>query len=161
MGADAKSINTSEWQLTHTMLSELNKAVARRYFEAYGTGDTDAVMGFIDPHYVLHPGGGGEPMNSYERKRDELVFFKAFSDIQAIVEDQIAEGDKVVSRITMHCTHTGEYQGIPAIGKRITIPYIDITLIKAGKIVEEWVEYDTMNILQQIRVHSADEASKR
>jgi predicted ester cyclase len=144
-----------------TMLSELNKAVARRYFEAYSTGDIDAIMGFTDPHYVLHPGGGGEPMNSYERKRDELVFFKAFSSIQAIVEDQIAEGDKVASRITMHCAHTGEYHGIPAIGKQIAIPYIDIALIKAGKIVEEWVEYDTMNVLQQIRVRSADEASKR
>jgi predicted ester cyclase len=100
-------------------------------------------------------------MNSYERKRDELVFFKAFSSIQAVVEDQIAEGDKVANRITMYCTHTGEYQGIPSIGKRIRIPYIDIALIKAGKIVEEWVEYDTMNILQQIRVRSANEASKR
>jgi predicted ester cyclase len=143
------------------VLSELNKAVARRYFEAYGTGDIDAVMGFTDLHCVLHPGGGGQPMNSYERKRHELVFLKAFSHIQAIVEDQIAEGDKVASRITMYCTHTGEYQGVPATGKRIAIPYIDITLIKAGKIVEEWVEYDTMNILQQIRVPSAHDFSKR
>jgi predicted ester cyclase len=161
MGADAKSINTSQWQLKRTMLSELNKAVVCRYFEAYGTGDIEAVMEFIDPHYVLHPGGGGEPMNSFMRKRDEQVFFKAFSNIEAIVEDQIAEGDKVASRITMYCTHTGEYQSVPATGKRITIPYIDITLIKAGKIVEEWVEYDTMNILRQIRVRNVDEASKR
>jgi predicted ester cyclase len=121
------------------MLSELNKAVARRYFEAYDTGDIDAVMEFIDPHYILHPRGSGEPMNSYQRKRDELVLFKAFSSIQVIVEDQIAEGDKVASRITMYCTHTGEYEGIPATGKRIAIPHIDTALIKAGKIVEEWV----------------------
>jgi predicted ester cyclase len=50
----------------------------------------------------------------------------------------------------MHCTHTGEYQDIPATGKRIAITYIDIALIKAEKIVEEWVEFDMMNILQQI-----------
>jgi steroid delta-isomerase-like uncharacterized protein len=130
---------------------EFNKTVARRYFEVYDKHDIDAVMEFIAPNYVLHPGGGGEPMNSDERKRDEMVFFSAFSDIQAIVEDQIAEGDKVVSRITMHCTHTGEYQSIPATGKRIAIAYIDIMLIKAGKIVEEWVEFDTMNILRQIK----------
>ena len=82
----------------HTMFSELNKTVARRYFEAYHTGDIDVVREFIDPHYVLHLGGGGEPMNFDARKRDELVFFLAFSSIQAIVEDQIAGGDKVVSR---------------------------------------------------------------
>jgi len=135
------------------MLSEPNKAVARRYFKAYETGDIEAVMEFIDPHYVLHP-GGGKPLNYDARKRDEMVFFSAFSDIQAVVEDQIAEGDKVVSRITMYCTHTGEYQGISATGKRIAITYIDIALIKAGKIVEEWVEFDMMNILHQISVRN-------
>jgi steroid delta-isomerase-like uncharacterized protein len=134
------------------MSSELNKAIARSYFEAYSTRDIDAVMKFIGSDYVLHPGGSGESMNSDERKRDEMVFFKAFSNVQAVVEDQIAENDKVANRITMYCTHTGEYQGVPATGKRIAITYIDITLFKAGKIVEEWVEYDTMNILQQIRV---------
>jgi predicted ester cyclase len=143
------------------MLSQLNKSTARQYFEAYGTGDIDAVMRFIDPHYVLHPGGGGEPMNSYQRKRDETVFFEAFSNIKVDVEDQIVEGDKAVSRVTMHCTHTGEYQGIPATGKRIAIPYIDITLIREGKIVEEWVEYDMMNILKQIRGSEAQHSLKR
>jgi predicted ester cyclase len=107
-------------------------------------------MKFIGPDYVLHPGGGGESMNAEERKKDETVFFRAFSNIQAIVEDQIAEDDKVANRISMYCTHSGEYQGVPSTGKRIVIPYIDIIRFKAGKIVEEWVEYDTMNILQQI-----------
>jgi predicted ester cyclase len=136
-----------------TMSSEPNKTVARRYFKAYETGDLDAVMEFIAPNHVLHP-GGGEPLNFDERKRDEMMFFSAFSSIQAVVEDQIAEGDKVVSRITMYCTHTGEYQGIPATGKRIAITYIDIVLIKAGKIAEEWVEFDMMSILQQISARS-------
>jgi steroid delta-isomerase-like uncharacterized protein len=134
------------------MSSELNKAIARSYFEAYNTGDIDAVMKFLGSDYVLHPGGSGESMNSEERKRDEMVFFRAFSNIQAVVEDQIAENDKVANRITMYCTHTGEYQGVPATGRRIAITYIDIALFRAGKIVEEWVEYDTMNILHQIRV---------
>jgi steroid delta-isomerase-like uncharacterized protein len=131
---------------------EENKAVARSYFEAYNTGDIDAVMEFIGSDYVLHPGGSGESMNSEDRRKDETVFFRAFSSIQAVVEDQIAENDKVANRIRMYCTHAGEYQGVPATGKRIVITYIDITLFKAGKIVEEWVEYDTASILQQIRV---------
>jgi len=135
-------------------LSELSKKVARAYFAAYGRGTIDAVMEFVGPDYILHPGAGGKPENADERKRDEMVFFSAFSNIEAVVEDQIGEGDKVASRITMYCTHTGEYQGIAPTGKRIAIPYIDITLIKAGKIVEEWVEFDAMNILQQIRGHN-------
>jgi len=51
----------------------------------------------------------------------------------------------------MVCNHTGSYKGIPATGKRVVIPYIDIVKFKAGKIVEEWVEFDMMNILTQIK----------
>jgi predicted ester cyclase len=131
-------------------LSESNKKLARAYFAAYGRGTIDAVMEFVGPGYVLHPGAGGNPENADERKRDETVFFSAFSNIQAVVEDQIAEGDKVANRITMYCTHTGEYRGVAPTGKRVTIPYIDISLIKARKIVEEWVEFDVTNILRQI-----------
>jgi predicted ester cyclase len=131
------------------MLSELNKTVVRRYFEAYDTGDINAVMQFIDPNHTHHP-GGGESLNFDARKHDDSVFLSAFSNIKTIVEDQIAEDYKVASRVTMHCTHTGEYQSIPATGKRIAITFIDIALVKAGKIVEEWVEFDMMSILRQI-----------
>jgi predicted ester cyclase len=84
------------------------KDLARGYFKAYENGDIEAVMGFLDRDYVLHPGGGEEPLNYDGRKRDEMVFFAAFSSIEAVVEDQVAEGDQVVSRVTLHCTHSGE-----------------------------------------------------
>ncbi len=133
------------------MSFEFNKNVARRYFEAYSTGDIEAVMSFIDADYVLHPGAGAGAENREGRKRDEEVFFSAFSGIEAVVEDQIAEGEKVANRITMVCNHTGSYKGISATGKRVVIPYIDIMRFRAGKIVEEWVEFDIMHILDQIK----------
>jgi predicted ester cyclase len=133
------------------MSFEFNKNVARRYFEAYSKGDIEAVMSFIDADYVLHSGAGAKAENREGRKRDEEVFFSAFSGIEAVVEDQIAEGEKVANRITMVCNHTGSYKGISATGKRVVIPYIDIVRFKAGKIVEEWVEFDTMHILDQIK----------
>ncbi len=134
------------------MSLDLNKRVARRYFKAYEKGDVDAVMHFIDSDYTLHPGGGAGPMNFDERRLDELVFFSAFSNIRTTVEDQIAEDDRVANRITMRCSHTGQYHGIPRSGKRIVITYMDIVLLRAGKIVEEWVEFDLMSILRQIGV---------
>jgi steroid delta-isomerase-like uncharacterized protein len=133
------------------MLSELNKALCRRYLKAYETGDIGASIEFLDPKYVLHPGRGEKAMNREERKRDETDFFQAFSNIRVTVEDQIAEGDRVANRVMMECTHSGKYQNIPATGKRIKIPYVDIILIRNGKICEEWTEYDMMNIIQQIR----------
>jgi steroid delta-isomerase-like uncharacterized protein len=134
------------------MPCEQNKALACHYFKAYETGDIDAVMKFIAPNYILHPGGDGKPMNSEGRKRDEIAFFSAFSNIKTVVEDQLAEGDKVANRIIMICTHTAKYQGIPRTGKRVVIPYIDILQIKAGKIVKEWVEFDMASIVRQISV---------
>jgi len=134
-------------------MSERNKNVAINYFKAYETGDIEAVMKFLAPNYVLHPGGDGEPMNSKERKRDEIVFFSGFSNIKTVIEDQIAEGDKVASRITMCCTHTGNYRGVSATGKRVVIPYIDIIYVQAGKIFEEWVEFDMMSIVNQISMN--------
>ena len=135
--------------------SEPNKILALRYFEKYSTGDAEALMEFIGPEYVLHPQGGLDDMDAEERKRDEIVFFSAFSDVEAVVEDQIAEGEKVANRITMYCTHNGRYQSVPATGKRVTIPYIDILRIKAGKIIEEWVEFDVNSIVQQIKTDNA------
>ncbi len=134
-------------------MTEENKKTARRYFKAYDTGNIEAVMKFIASNYVLHPGANGKTMNAAERKSDEAFFFSAFSKIETVVEDQIAEGDKVANRITMHCMHTGEYQGIPATGRRISIPYIDVARIRSGKIVEEWVEFDMQNIIRQIQTN--------
>ena len=125
--------------------------IARDYFRAYEADDPDALMRFLHSNYVLYPGGDGKPMNADERRRDEAVFFSAFSDIGVSIEDQIAEGDKVANRITMTGISTGNYRGIPATQKKVIFPYIDILWIKDGKIVREWVEFDAESILRQIK----------
>lgn len=126
-----------------------NKALVRRYFSAYDTGDVNAVMKFVHPKHVHHP-GGGKTMDFTQRKSDDAVFFKAFSKIHTTVEDQIAEGDKVASRVTMEVDHTGEYQKIPPTGRRIRISFIDIGRVSSGMIIEEWTEFDMLSILQQL-----------
>jgi predicted ester cyclase len=74
----------------------------------------------------------------------------AFSDISITVEDQIAEGDKVVSRWTIRGTHKGEYMGIAPTGKQVTITGISIYRIEKGKIVEDWANSDMLGMLQQL-----------
>lgn len=81
----------------------------------------------------------------------EAFFFAAFSDIEVTVDDQIAEGDRVASRVSMRCTHSGEYQGIPPAGARVVITYLDIARVRDGKVVEEWAEFDLLGILRQLR----------
>jgi predicted ester cyclase len=130
---------------------EQNKTLIQRYFSAYDTGDPEAVLRFLDVKHIYHPPGGGQPLGYAARKDDEAVFFKAFSRIHTTVEDQVAEGDKVVSRVIMEADHAGEYQKIPPTGKRTKFTFIDIARVASGRIVEEWAEFDMMSILQQLR----------
>ncbi len=133
------------------MAIESPKSVVRRYFEAYNTQRPEAVMALVHPDHLYHPPGVAEAMDRKGRQADEAPFFAAFSDIESVVEDQIAEGDRVATRVTMRCTHSGTYGGIPATGRRVTIPFIDISVVRDGKILEEWDEFDSRGILQQLR----------
>ena len=75
----------------------------------------------------------------------------AFPDLKATIEDTIAEGDKVVIRMTWRGTHTGgEFMGIPATGKSVSIGVIDIIRISGGKAVEHWGQMDSMLMMQQL-----------
>ena len=130
---------------------ELNKAFIRAYFKAYDSGDANALWSFLAPNHAYYPPGGSEPMDLTGRKHDEMFFFNAFSNIRTTVEDQIAEGDRVASRVKMYADHTGEYQSVPSTGTRTKFVFIDICRIEDGRIVEEWAEFDMGSILQQLR----------
>ena len=128
-------------------MSEANKAIARRSFEA--AGDVDKSLEPYADDIVYHATEGD--LSGREAMRDYLsVFFNAFSNIKATVEDQIAEGDKVVSRIKGTGKHTGELQGIPASGKEISVTGFSMMRISNDKIVEEWELFDIMTMMQQI-----------
>ena len=78
------------------------------------------------------------------------MFFGGFPDMQLVVEDVVAQGDRVPVRWTFHGTHEGEFFGSPPTGARVTMSAIEINRVVDGKIVEHWVELDQLGILQQI-----------
>jgi predicted ester cyclase len=80
------------------------------------------------------------------------MFRTAFPDLHGTIEDQIAEGDKVVMRMTYRGTHQGELMGIPATGKPVTMTFISINRIAEGKIAEGWVNFDALGMMQQLGV---------
>jgi predicted ester cyclase len=67
-----------------------------------------------------------------------------------VVEDQLAEGDRVGTRFTARGTHAGSFLGIPATGKAIAVEGIAIDRFAAGKLVESWLVYDRLGLLQQL-----------
>jgi len=143
------------------MSAETNKALVRREFEEmFGQGgDLDTAGEFYAPDYVLHEPTSGEVRGLEAARQFAAAYRVAFPDLQTTIEDQVAEGDKVVSRFSGRGTHLGETEDFgPATGNRIQITGITIDRVADGKIVEEWANFDALGLLQQIGlIREADE----
>jgi len=83
-------------------------------------------------------------------KAAHQMMLAAFPDYQTVIDDLVAEGDKVAARITMSGTHSGSFMGIPATGKHVLFTGMYIARIADGKIVEHWGEEDAVSLLQQL-----------
>jgi steroid delta-isomerase-like uncharacterized protein len=79
-------------------------------------------------------------------------FRGAFPDFYSTIDDQIAEGDGVATRWTMHGTHEGEFRGIAPTGKQITVTAIGIFRFSDGKVVESWDNFDQLGMMRQLGV---------
>ena len=112
-----------------------------------------AIDEFMAPDYIEHDEmPPGTPAGAEGLKQMMGMFFSAFPDMQSTTEDVIAEGDKVVGRHVFSATHTGDFMGIPATGKRINIGEMHIVRIVNGKGVEHWGQVDMMGMMQQLGV---------
>ena len=136
-------------------MQEENKAIVRRYFqEILDGGNLDLVDEIFEPQYVLHDPSSPQEVRGVEgTKRFVGMFRSAFPDIAHSIEDQIAEGDKVVTRLRARATHTGDLMGISPTGKGVTtIEGISIWRIADGKIGECWFNYDALGLMRQLGV---------
>jgi predicted ester cyclase len=131
------------------MSTEDNKAFVRRFYEElHSKKNLAAVDDFIDPNIVDHAVPPGLPGGIEGARQFAGMLLTAFPDHQVTIEDMIAEGDKVVARMTVRGTHQGAFLGIPPTGKHWT----DIIRIAGGKIVEHWNNYDALGLMQQLGV---------
>jgi len=119
---------------------EKNKALVRRYFEARVKGDVDAMDETMAPHFVSHTPAPGQQLDRESYERQVVEYVAAFSDVRFVIEDQVAAGDKVVSRISGRGTHDRrELLGTTPTGREIASIGIFIHRLSGGKISEEWV----------------------
>lgn len=133
-------------------MSEANKATFRRLFEeGVNEGDMAVVDEIVDATFTYH--GSGQELSGPDGLKQLIGMYRtAFPDIELTIEDQVAEGDKVVTRWTGRGTHEGELQGIAPTGKQITVTGISTTRYAGGKIAEEWEIIDQLGMLQQLGV---------
>jgi steroid delta-isomerase-like uncharacterized protein len=104
----------------------------------------------LAPDAKIHVPGNDGPMNPGEYKRFLAEFYRAFPDLEVTIEDEVTEGDKTTARWTIRGEHRGDFRGVPATGKPVTLTGIAIWRIVDGKAVEEWVEWDALGLMQQL-----------
>jgi steroid delta-isomerase-like uncharacterized protein len=133
------------------MSQEENKAVVRRFFAALDDQDVDTVGDLLASDYRLHFDGNPE-MDRGAGIGFFSAFLAAFPDISHQVQDQLAEGDRVATRILVRGTHQKEMMGIPATGNEIAISAINMVRVDDGKIAEHWVNSDSLGMMMQLGV---------
>jgi steroid delta-isomerase-like uncharacterized protein len=135
-------------------MSEENKEKARRLMEeAFGQGNTSVIDEVLHSDFVCYdPNSESGEIRGAETIKGEIEYFRnAVPDLTYTVEDQVVEGDKVVSRWRASGTHQGEFFGVPGSGNRIEMSGIQIDRFdESGKLIEEWPEYDLLGAMKQM-----------
>lgn len=135
------------------MSTEQNKAIARLLpEEVLNKGNLAVADQVVAADYIEHVTAPGIPNNLDGFKQFATAFRAAFPDFQCTVEDEIAEGDRVVQRLTFRGTQVGAFLGIPATGKQATWSEIHICRMAGGKLVEHWAILDQLGLLQQLGI---------
>ncbi len=132
------------------MSTEQNKAIVRRFFEAFQANDPEAFKAVLSPDLVAYSHGAPGPQ-SREMHIQGILGWNAAFDTRFTVEEQLAEGDLVATRTTMHAVHNGgEFMGLPPSGREVEVGGMTIERVRDGRIVERRVIADYLGMYQQL-----------
>jgi predicted ester cyclase len=135
------------------MSTEANKALVRRFYEEIDKGNIDALDELVAVDYLDHNPPPFPGLHSgREGLKQSFKLFQVATTGYHQIEDQIAEGDKVVTRLTSFGKHEGDLPGAPRTGNDMKMTSITIHRIADGKLAEKWAEKDVLGFLQQIGV---------
>jgi steroid delta-isomerase-like uncharacterized protein len=126
-----------------------NKAVSARFIEeVFNDGNYDVVDVLVADDFVAHVGASDQGRETFT----EMVrsYRNGFSDYHCVINDQIAESDRVVTRWSFSGTQDGQLMGLPPSGKCVTVTGVAIDRIADGKLIESWLEMDAQRMLQEL-----------
>jgi steroid delta-isomerase-like uncharacterized protein len=127
-----------------------NKEIVRRLGVEPWEGNVGVIDELVTSDYVGHDPSQPDLHGPDGVKGFITTYLSAFPDGRITIDEQLAEGDLVASRWTGRGTHQGDLMGIPPTGKQVTVSGITISRVKNGKVVEEWSNWDTLGLLQQL-----------
>lgn len=134
------------------MTLEENKAIVLNFYEAFDRQDMMQGRELMSADIIAR-GLDAEPQIGIDAVMQYgMMMFEAFPDGRHILEEVIAEGDKVVTRGTFSGRHKGTLMGIPPTGKRVSFSVIHIDRVVDGKIVEHWGQGNVLDLMQQIGI---------
>jgi predicted ester cyclase len=140
--------------MTDRATLEANRLIGHRVLlEIWSQGRLELADDLYAPDYVDHVARGPEPeevQGPGGLKAAVTLFRSAFPDLQYSIDDDMAEGDLVMTRFSARGTHLGPFLGAAPTGKEISYTGIDVNRVAGGRIVESWVQYDALGLLQQL-----------
>jgi len=126
-----------------------NKQVVIRFNEEFfGKGNTEITKEVLAENFVNHSAPPNAPTDASPMIKFVTGFYNGFSDISVQILDIFGEGDKICVRKTLTATHTGEFMGKQATGKKLVTNIFDIEVLKDGKITERWNSTDFPQVFQ-------------
>jgi steroid delta-isomerase-like uncharacterized protein len=131
---------------TMTNAKELNE----RWIRAFNERDWETERAVRTDDYLAHMSGAPGQLDSEGWAGFMAMFTSAFTDASISIDGAVEEGDLVASRWTITGTHDGPFQGVPATGRSVTIPGIDMSRVVDGKVAEHWAQFDLVGVMQQI-----------
>jgi predicted ester cyclase len=135
-----------------SMPREQNEALVRRHEELISQHDLEAAFAELSPNFLDHAVPPGMPGGIEAAKQFFTMVIHAFPDLHMTVEDRVAEGDRVVTRLIVRGTHKGTFMGVAPTEKHAQWGIINIYRVMDGKIIEHWSETDEMALMQQLGV---------
>ena len=134
------------------MSLEQNKAIVLEFYEAFDQQDVERGFKLMSADIVAR-GLDRNPIQGYDAVMQYgAMMFAAFPDGRHILEEAIAEGDKIVTRGIFKGTHQGELMGIAPTGKQVTFSVVHIDRLENGKIVEHWGQGDVQELMRQLGI---------
>ena len=135
-------------------MSTDNKAIVRRlYEEVWNKRRLELVDEIISPSHAIHdPTVSGSAVGPEAYKRQVTRFITAFPDLRLTIEDIVGENEKLAVAWTISGTHKGEFMGIPATNKKVSVDGITINHIVNAKIMDSYISWDAWGAMQQLGV---------
>ncbi len=130
---------------------DANRSAVRRLIEDFlSCGDPSVADEVLAPDFVDNNPSNPDLSGAENLKRSARDWCRAFPDTRTVVDDLVAEADRVAARWTSTATHRGAFLGIPPTGMRVTVTGSGLFRLVDGRIVESWDHFDALGLLQQL-----------